>query len=476
MTENLPGFNKLKDTFSSASVRSINDETGVAIFGGGRGGLAMLKALNYYDWVNIHVIVDIDANAPAFELAKEMGVPTETDPGAALESFKGNIIIDVTGNADMAKTLTAVAHESELELISGNSAKLIFDMVDGQLHNRDTIQLQTIRLGLLDSMLEITKLLESNPTLSEVANKSFEDLHSHVEAVKGLAVIFDHDGTGEIVGAIGIEKLPCNASLCNELLATCSKLDRAQPFHFLTEPLLLDYTSSPTTFNNIISLWQQDRLVGALLFDIQNGLSQEIQAALKVASIHLNMTVRTLDQHQKLERMASIDGLTGVFNRRHFDQKIKEEINRLQRNNQGTLTCVFVDIDNFKQVNDLYGHVAGDQVLVQVASCIFRCIRDYDTCARFGGDEFVILLPSKTHESQTYLEKVGQRILQQAAEIKLEASTDFSVSVSIGMATLSADNMEEKKLLDQADCALYQAKKAGKARMHIYSNSADQDL
>jgi diguanylate cyclase (GGDEF)-like protein len=476
MTEHLPGSDRLKSVLTSASVRLISDEAAIIIFGAGRGGLAMLKVLSHYDWVNIHTIVDINANAPAFELADEMGVPTTTDPDIALESFQGNIIIDVTGNTHMAETLKAVAHEGELELISGNSAKLMFDLVDGQLHSRDTIQIQNTKLSMLDSMLEITRLLENNPTLSEVANKSFKDLHGQVEAVKGLAVIFDYNGAGELVGAIGVDKPFCNASTCDELQAACSKLDKKQPFHFLPQPIVLNCSISPISFNSILSLWQQDRLAGALLFDIQGGLSHEIQTALNIASIHLNMTVRTLYQQQKLEKMASLDGLTGVFNRRHFDQRFKEEISRVRRSNRGTLTCAFVDIDDFKLVNDLHGHPVGDQVLVQVADCVSDCIRDYDTCARYGGDEFVILLPSETHESHAYLERIGNRILQQVAEIKLADIADCPISVSIGMATLPSGNLDEKKLLAQADYALYQAKKTGKGCLCFYSDSISHNL
>jgi len=476
MTESLPGSDSLESSLLAASVRTTNNEAGIAIFGAGRGGLAMLKALSYYDWVKIHLIVDIDASAPAFELAHEMGVPTITDPGTALESFQGNIIIDVTGNAQIAETLKAVAHEGELELISGNSAKLIFDMVNGQLHSRDTIQIQDTRLSMLDSMLEITRLLETKPSLSEIAHRSFNDLLGHAQAIKGLAMIFDHDGCGEIVGSIGVDKLSCDPFSRDELQTACQGLDKEHMFHVLPQPIELNCTQSTATFNSVLSLWQQDRLVGALLFDVHGKISHETKTALNMASIHLNMTVRTLDQYQKLEEIATRDGLTGTFNRRYFNQKLKEEISRMQRSNQGTLTCVFVDIDDFKQVNDLHGHPAGDQVLVQVADCIFQCIRDYDTCARYGGDEFVIILPSRTHESHAYLEKISQRILQQIAEIKLEAITDHPVSVSIGMATLPSDNLEEKKLLAQADQALYQAKKEGKNCLCIYSDSLAQEI
>lgn len=474
MTEHPPISDKQTSASLLVSAGATGGEADIIIFGGGRGGLAILKSLSFYDWVNIHAIVDIDASALAFELANELGVATTTDARTALDSFQGNIIIDVTGNVQMSETLKAVAHEGELELISGNSARLMFDLVEGQLRNKVTIQMQNIRLGMLNSMLEITRLLESKPSLSEVTNKSFEELQGHVKAIKGLAIIFNHDGGGEVVGAIGVDKPFCDPSACDELVTACSVLDEKQLFHFLPQPIVLNCTKQPTTFNSILTLRQMDRLVGALLFDIQDELSQEVQAVLGIASTHLNMTIRTLDQYQRLEKMASLDGLTGIFNRRHFDLKLKEEASRLKRSHQGELTCALIDIDDFKQVNDKYGHLIGDQLLIKVASCLSQCIRAYDSCARYGGDEFVILLPSKISESHDYFERIANRILKQVGKIKLNGIANFSVS--IGMATLSSSNMDEGKLLTQADFALYKAKKTGKSCLCIYSDDHDQEL
>lgn len=471
MSEQLPDPEHRDPALSAASVRFNSNSVSILIFGAGRGGMAMLEVLRQYSWIKIHAIVDMDAAAPAFALAEELDILVSTDINGVLESFHGEIIIDVTGNPQMGQTLALIAHEQDLELISGNSAKLMFDLVNGQIHNKQTIRAQNTRLDMLDSMLDISRRLENRPPLSEIANKSFEDLHGHVEAVKGMSIIFRQDGDGEVIGAIGVDKPCCDHFTCIELNAACNDLDESQMYTVLSQAIEIKCTKPPSSYNIILPLWQQSGLAGALLFDIDGDLSHEQQTVLNMASIHLNMTVRALDHYQRLEDLATMDGLTGTFNRRHFDQTIKEEINRLQRSKQGTLSCAFIDIDEFKQVNDLFGHPVGDEVLIQVAECISRCIRDYDTCARYGGDEFVVLLPSLASESLAFLDKIGNRILQCVSAVKLADAEDYSITVSIGIATQTADKLDEKKLIAQADHAVYQAKKAGKSCLRIYSES-----
>lgn len=190
-----------------------------------------------------------------------------------------------------------------------------------------------------------------------------------------------------------------------------------------------------------------------------------------MAAIHLNMTFKTLDQLNRLEEMAIFDALTGVFNRRKFDIQLSHEVSRTRRNPEATLSCGFIDLDNFKQINDSFGHQVGDTVLKVVAQAISETLRDYDICARYGGDEFVMLLPDHDTLSGNSLETIGLRILEKTHALRVPLHPQLRISVSIGIATQNSETVEASALLKLTDEALYAAKRAGKNCLHIHSGN-----
>ncbi|ATX79613.1 diguanylate cyclase (GGDEF) domain-containing protein [Mariprofundus aestuarium] len=458
---------------SLASVCHNSKKADVLIFGAGTGGLAMLEALKDYNGINITAIVDITENAPAFALARHLGIKTSTQCDEVLASFREGIVIDVTGDPELYKKLDAFSAPHHIELISAKSAKLLFDLANHQLHDEQTIQSQSARMGLLDSMLEVTLLLESRPPLNDITCRSFEDIHGHIQATKGLAVMFDKaDGAVEFIGAIGDKKPACEGSTCDfsacsAIRKVCSAVNKVDRFKKITPPIRLGCSELDTEYNIILPVWQDAHLAGALLFDIQGELSKEQVSSLEMASAHLNMTFKTLDHLHKLEEMAIFDALTGVFNRRKFDMQLHHEVSRIKRTRNGTLSCGFIDLDDFKQINDTYGHGVGDLVLTHIAQCIESSLRDYDICARYGGDEFVILIPADDAIEGDGLELIGMRILEKVSRFRLEKHPEIRASVSIGICTQSSETVDAVSLMKLADDALYQAKKSGKGCLRI---------
>jgi diguanylate cyclase (GGDEF)-like protein len=173
--------------------------------------------------------------------------------------------------------------------------------------------------------------------------------------------------------------------------------------------------------------------------------------------------------HEMLKYIGLTDALTGVYNRRYMDRRLVEEIARARRQSY-RLSCMYIDIDYFKKVNDTYGHLAGDDVLREVAARIKAELRMTDALGRFGGEEFVVLLIDADLESASM---VAQRIRLSVAErpFLLPDGQALSVSVSIGVSTL--DDFERdhaiegvaQHLVAQADQALYQAKEGGRNRV-----------
>ena len=167
-----------------------------------------------------------------------------------------------------------------------------------------------------------------------------------------------------------------------------------------------------------------------------------------------------------LRRTSLIDTLTGVNNRRFFDQRIGEEMDRVQRSGEN-LSCLFLDIDFFKLVNDTYGHQVGDRVLTAVANEIRSQLRNNDVLARYGGEEFVSLLSGASEQKAI---EVGERIRQRVESHSVETADEkfVKVTISVGVATFDPEiSVDDQKaegswLIESADHALYDAKRNGR--------------
>ncbi len=176
--------------------------------------------------------------------------------------------------------------------------------------------------------------------------------------------------------------------------------------------------------------------------------------------------IRLRQANELLARQSTTDGLTGVGNRRLFDQSLQQEWLRSARRGR-PLACVLVDIDHFKQYNDCYGHVAGDDCLRRVASLLRACVgRSGESVCRYGGEEFALLLVDCDLAGA---QVVAQRCLDSLRLAAIEHSASpvrATVSLSIGVAACVADARQSaSQLVEQADRALYQAKQAGRARL-----------
>lgn len=169
-----------------------------------------------------------------------------------------------------------------------------------------------------------------------------------------------------------------------------------------------------------------------------------------------------------LAQVAITDSLTQLYNRRHFDELLYKEIKRYNRKKYIALTLMMIDIDDFKDINDRYGHLAGDNVLVEISRIIKESVRETDTVARYGGEELAVVMPDARIESAAYKAELIRR--------KIEAK-DFSgheggfhITISIGLAAYGSG--PPHALIRAADDALYKAKRAGKNRVVVGEKSA----
>jgi diguanylate cyclase (GGDEF)-like protein len=191
----------------------------------------------------------------------------------------------------------------------------------------------------------------------------------------------------------------------------------------------------------------------------------------------LESTASALSERDaKLLEMANHDSLTGLFNRRRFTEELKREIIGVMRNGYAS-ALLFVDLDQFKYINDACGHPAGDRLIRKVADELMRSVRRDDVVARFGGDEFAILVRrTDIHGAHSSAETILSNMRRMA---HIEDEHVFHVHCSIGIAMLTGDNLHYDELINQADIACREAKSAGRNRLALYQHSEEgkkQDL
>lgn len=183
----------------------------------------------------------------------------------------------------------------------------------------------------------------------------------------------------------------------------------------------------------------------------------------------------SLEQSQRdLERLATLDGLTEVYNRREFNRWLSVEVERSKRDNH-SVSLIMVDIDHFKQLNDQYGHQAGDEALCCVAQLLRKEVRPGDIVSRYGGEEFAIILPKATVEDCA---TVAHRICREIAiqPIRISADERIHLTASLGLASFPSDVTTKGALLRRADQALYQAKRMGRNQVCLAAEILKSNL
>ena len=224
----------------------------------------------------------------------------------------------------------------------------------------------------------------------------------------------------------------------------------------------------------LIPLRRQDRLQGSLNFGsvderrFSRHLGTDFLAHLGVIA---SFAIENAVNRARLVRSGLTDFLTGWHNRRYLHARLKEELARAQRQGTG-LTCLLIDVDRFKQINDEHGHLAGDVALREAAQRVDAHIRGSDAAARFGGDEFVVLAPGISAEQAAVLaERIRGAVCDPPLELPDGAKVTLTVSIGIASIALSRDESDLKaaseRLLAEADSALYRAKQRGRNRVEV---------
>lgn len=266
---------------------------------------------------------------------------------------------------------------------------------------------------------------------------------------------------------------------------TAWELFQQEPFQFIITDWMMPKLSGPElvqriresgkkSYTYIIMLTamnNEDNVVLGLESGADEYLTKPVHSRELVARVASGVRILKLEEQlmlarQQMETLAMYDGLTNLLNRRAIEEFGEGELNKAIRKDL-PFCIILLDIDYFKSVNDQHGHKAGDVVLKQVAKILSGEIRDYDRVGRWGGEEFILILP-ETHirEALIVAERMRSRIAD--TQISLENEASISVHISLGVACTNKQKNSLSTLIDRADQALYQAKQNGRNQVCVF--------
>ena len=199
--------------------------------------------------------------------------------------------------------------------------------------------------------------------------------------------------------------------------------------------------------------------------------SEILAINLKLESMVQEKTMELENQKERLAFYAHHDNLTGLPNRALLTDRLNQAINMAKRRGD-SLALLFIDLDGFKQINDTYGHEAGDNILKYCSAKIKPLIREVDTFARLGGDEFVVLLDGINNKDE-FVTNIASRIINAIRESPRDFIEAYSLTCSIGVSIFPKDGQDSDTILRHADAAMYEAKKLGKDRFCFYNRTPE---
>ena len=339
---------------------------------------------------------------------------------------------------------------------------------DSLLRKTQERELELLRAGSLTQLFErLIVGLRTSYQLDEVALILHDPQHEIRHLLSGDGVT-----AGEPPGVCFVDAL---VSIAPQL----ANLERPWlgPYRRADHELLVPGVAAPPGSLALIPIRRSEPLDGVLVFsssDPQRFTQELASDFLAHLGLVAAICVENAVNRARLLRSGLTDFLTGFHNRRYLHARLREELARAQRARH-SLICLMIDVDHFKRINDLYGHLAGDTVLREVAQRIDAEMRLSDTGARFGGDEFAMVL---SQAAMSDGEKVAARVLHavRAEPIQVGKGAKETVTLSIGVAAAKPGQGQRdykvlaERLIAEADAALYRAKSAGRNRIAISPN------
>ena len=354
------------------------------------------------------------------------------------------------------------------------SLEQLMNGVLSRLHDTEALEVETVRSDLfrlrsfnnqLIRLGEIAQELNAALPYRETKGRALE-LSKHLLSADVVAFVAEQGGQFTLEGVVGCEEGEITVDCCGYY----TRCPVRASFRDRRQARTGDHACAmfPATMRSQLSLpflLDERTTLSLLAAAAQPGIFDDLSPlVLETLVGHVQTSLSAAQKYDRIRREVVTDPLTNLYNRRFFEKRAAEEITRSLRHQQ-PVTLLMLDVDHFKEVNDTYGHQTGDKVLQSIAQHLRDSIRQSDICGRFGGEEFVLILPATPGRNAVFLADRLRRGLSQILYTGLGIPQDVAVTVSGGVATCPRDATTWDDLLRRADVALYEAKSQGRNRI-----------
>ncbi len=475
----------------------------IAIVGGSLRAASILRLLSEVDNIDVAAVSCPNSTAPAVRLAEDLGIYSTRDYTEVYQVPGLDLIIDMSDDPVIRQALQS-QKPAGVEMIGEGGSELIWDLLVAKKRGEEQEKLFVELQVAYDKIRSHERRLQSSKEALERANEELEGrlaeiffTHEFFKALTSFSSVDDVcslivDGANGILGAeISCVYLFSRDDWTFRLAASQGRPDDMFESTISVRDTILGrafrdgivqehdvpYGSESAAWcrcaeeirsQSAVPLRTGDNVIGVVV--IGSSIYREMTPAeterLQVIANQSSLSLQNALLHGELERLSVTDRLTELYNHGYFQQRLEEEIGRAERFGH-KLALIMLDIDDFKDFNDTYGHPRGDRVLQIVSSIIRANLREMDVAARYGGEEFVVVLP-ETAADGAYA--VAERIRQGVEEHEFQGGEDIPPihkSVSVGVAAYPEHAGSPSRLIEAADFAMFAAKRAGKNGVRV---------
>ena len=475
----------------------------IVIAGGGLRATSVLRLLSDIDNLDVAAVYDTSRSAPAMRLAEDLGVFATTEIAELNQLASLDLVLDLSEDPAIGTALME-QRMGDVVVISAAGAELVWDLLIAKKRSEEQEKIFVELQVAYDKIRSHERRLQSSKEALEKANEELEGRLAEIffthEFFKALTTFSSVDDVTSLIvdGANGILGAEISAVYLFErqdwTLRLRASQGRAEEMFRATIPVsetivgaafrdgfvqqsdvppgseLVDWTIRPEEVRSqaALPLRSGESVIGVLL--IASATFRELTSAerdrLQVIANQASLALQNALLHEELERLSVTDRLTDLYNHGYLHQRLDEELERAARFGH-KLSLIMLDIDDFKQFNDRYGHPRGDTVLRAVSSIIRQNLREIDVAARYGGEEFVVVLPETDLAGAV---SVAERIRASMAEYPHLAETGeepITQTLSLGVASYPQHASTTAHLIEAADNAMYDAKRRGKNQVCV---------
>lgn len=475
----------------------------IAIAGGGLRATSVLRLLADVERLSVLAVYDTSRLSPAVRLADDLGIFSTTELSELYQIPQLDLILDLSEDATVHETLVA-ERVSSVEIVKGSGADLVWDLLIAKKRSEEQEKIFVELQVAYDKIRSHERRLQSSKEALERANEELEGRLAEIffthEFFKALTTFSSITDVASLIvdGANGILGAEISAIYLFEqedwTLRLCACQGRPEESFKVAIPVTETILGaafrdgfvqqSDVTPGSELACWMKrpeeirsqaaaplrsgDHVVGVLVVAsaMYRDLTQAERDRLQVIANQSSLAMQNALLHGELERLSVTDRLTDLYNHGYIHQRLDEELERSARF-EHQMSVIMLDIDDFKQFNDQYGHPKGDTVLKAVSDIIRENLREIDVAARYGGEEFVILLPETDVAGAV---AVAERIRASMARYRHAVGEDGESTVqtvSLGVANYPMNNSSTIGLIEAADQAMYRAKHAGKNQVVV---------